>query len=432
MKKAVAALLVIAIVLYAVFYTQQDKLPIITGYAAKVACTNIFSAGRSTESVLNTDLDYSLLKYASLDVDETSAQVTASVLGLGPTTARWKQGFGCSIIDGKDDYNIRFPPGNTLSVTYPKKILSEQTDRKIQDLVDRYSDPIHKTRALLVLKGNNILGETYSPDVGASTPLLGWSMTKSIASAIIGTMVADSLLSLDQDHLFAEWADDDRKYITLNHLLTMTSGLAWEEDYTKAGDATEMLFKAEDAVATAIDQGLAHTPGKHWQYSSGTTNLLSHLIRQTINRDKTYWRVAKDRIFKKIYMSSAFIEPDESGTFIMSSFGYATARDWAKFGLLYLNDGVIDGRRILPIGWVDYSKQLVPPSGTKYGAHFWLNTDQATLPDAPADTYWASGYQGQYVLIVPSLDIIVVRLGLSDSWSANAFLKDLTAILNTT
>ncbi len=426
MKKAVLLLLVLAIVVLAVVLTQRDKLPIISGYAAKVACTNIFSADRSVESVASTDLNYSFLKYASLDVDQASAEVTASVMGLASTTARWKQGFGCSVIDGKDDYNIRFPLGNTLAVTYPKKVLTPRIETDIQELVEQYSDPTHKTRAIVVLKGSDILGEAYSPEVTASTPLLGWSMTKSIVNAIIGTMVADSLLSLDQDNLFEEWAHDDRKNITLNHLLTMTSGLAWEEDYTKAGDATEMLFMAEDAVATAIDQPLAHTPGKHWQYSSGTSNLLSALIRQTIDKDRTYWRVAKDRIFKKVHMTSAFIEPDERGTFIMSSFGYATARDWAKFGLLYLNDGVFDGKRILPQGWVDYTRQLTPASGTEYGAHFWLNADKATLADAPEDTYWASGYQGQYVLIIPSLDIVVVRIGLSDTWPANDFIRELS------
>lgn len=412
------------------YITQKDKLHIVTGYAAKCGCTNVFVADRSADEVESTDLNYSFLRFADLDVKHAKAQVTASVFGLSAATAQYKPGFGCVLLDGKDDYQYQFPLDQPLSVTYPKKVWNEAENAQVQSVVEQYSDGQYQTRALLVARSTDLLGESYADGITSKTPLLGWSMTKSIANALIGLMVKDSLLDLQQDHLFEEWANDGRSTITLDHLLRMTSGLQWAEEYDKVGDATNMLFKAEDAVATAIDQNIAAAPGEEWLYSSGTTNLLSSLLRQTIGNDRKYWRYAEDRLFNRIQMNSAIMETDEAGNFMMSSFGYATAKDWAKFGLLYLGDGVFDGKELLPKGWVDYSRRLTDASGHEYGAHFWLNHDQQVLPDVPSDAYWAKGYQGQYCMIIPSEDLVIVRLGLDGNWPANAFVKDLLQALS--
>lgn len=413
------------------YLTQGPMLQVATAYAAKCGCTNVYAADRNVTEIKQTDLNYSLLKYASLAVDTSTHSVTASLVGLSSSTAVWKEGFGCLLLDGSDDYHITYPsavlhtdkPSNAWSIERCAQSLA------IQRVVDRYMDEQWQSRAIIVARQSDILGEAYASGITQETPLLGWSLTKTIANALVGIMVQDSLLALDQDDLFVAWQDDDRATITLDQLMRMTSGLQWREQYSQVSPATDMLFKTENIFSLALQQKAQSDPGSGWTYSSGTSNLLSGLIRQTINNDSTYWQMPKERLFRPLGMSSAFIEPDESGHFILSSYGYATARDWARFGLLYLNDGVVDGIRILPQGWIAYSTSLTPSSASKYGAHLWVNHKQLSYPSAPADLFAAQGYQGQYVFVIPSLDLVVVRIGLSSSWPADDFLAAVCAVL---
>jgi hypothetical protein len=234
--------------------------------------------------------------------------------------------------------------------------------------------------------------------------------------------VKDGKLTIADRALLPKWRDAHRE-ITLDQLLRMTSGLAFKEDYgADDRDVRQMLFIEGDKSEFAAAKPLEHTPGTFWSYSSGTTNIIARVLRQTFADEQEYLRFPRERLFEPIGMHSAVLEPDAVGIFVGSSYLYATARDWARLGLLYLRDGVWQGERLLPEGWVAYS--LKPTEGAKdarYGAQIWLKLDEAAdskssdlgEPPLPEDTYYMLGHDGQIVAIVPSRDLVIVRLGLT-------------------
>ncbi len=296
-------------------------------------------------------------------------------------------------------------------------------NKGLQDAIDSYfidPDPEKaiNTRAVLVMQNGKVIAEKYATGYSSETPLLGWSMTKSVTNAMIGLLVQDGKLEVDKPAPITEWQNDDRKNITLDHLLRMSSGLAFVEDYASPSDATRMLFTKKDAGAYAIASKLSAKPGTVWSYSSGTTNILQELIRRQFPNHADYLAFPHLRLFQKLGMNSAILEPDASGTYVGSSFMYATARDWAKFGQLYAQDGVYNGERILPKGWAAYSSRLTPNSNGEYGAQFWLNKNDK---DFPQDAFMAEGFEGQNVTIIPSRGLVLVRLGMTYKGEFNDF-----------
>jgi CubicO group peptidase (beta-lactamase class C family) len=210
-----------------------------------------------------------------------------------------------------------------------------------------------------------------------------------------------------------EWENDERQTITTRNLLNMTSGLSWVEDYGDISPATIMLYERPNLAEMAINQPKAFSPDSIWYYSSGTSNILTEIIKRQINNDQEYWKFPYDELFHKISMFSAIMETDASGNFVGSSYIYATPRDWARFGLLYLEQGVWFGDTIISPEWVKFTSTPAPNSDGEYGAQFWLNATGKELPDAPRDIYFADGYQGQRVYIIPSKDLVIVRMGLT-------------------
>ena len=333
-----------------------------------------------------------------------------------------------------------------VSEAFSEEIGKQFSPGRLSSAIDKAfaeKDPAHpvRTRAIVVVYKGRIIAERYAPGISADTPLPGWSMAKSVTNALVGILVKEGRLSLDRPVQVPEWsgANDPRKKITLDQLLRMSSGLEFDE---RAGpfvsDVNRMLLRSRDASAYALAKQLRYDPGSRWQYSSGTTNIISRIIRNSFGgRTADYHAFPRKALFDKIGMTGAVMEVDASGTFVASSFMYATARDWASFGLLYLQDGVWDGERILPPGWVDYTRRpsSTAPSG-KYGAHFWTNgtpeMDDRLRPfrNLPADTYFASGYEGQNIVIVPSRDLVVVRLGMTRqriTWGMAAFIAEILA-----
>ena len=271
------------------------------------------------------------------------------------------------------------------------------------------------TLAVVVQHRGEVVAEAYADGVTADTTLISWSMAKSITHALVGMAQMDGLLDVQAPTGITQWQNDDRKHITLQHLLEMRSGLAWIEDYVEGNesDVIEMLFGAgkDDHAAYAINQQLSSTPGSEWYYSSGTTNIISRLLGDALgdkngSHDKTH-SFMQTRLFDAIGMVSATAQFDAVGTFVGSSYVYATARDFAKFGELYLRDGMCDGKRILPVGWVDHARAqtvIDDETGQGYGAHWW------TQPGEPGSLV-ASGYEGQQILVLPERDLVIVRLG---------------------
>ncbi len=278
------------------------------------------------------------------------------------------------------------------------------------------------------------MAERYRDGVDEHTTLPSWSMAKSILHAVVGILVGRGLLDPAAPAAFRPWTapDDARGAITLDDLLHMRSGLSWVEDYVDGETSTviEMLFGSGrgDMAAYAADRPLAAPVGSRFEYSSGTSNLISAVTARVVGRDPaTYEAFLRSALFEPLGMTSPIPKFDGAGTWIASSYCFATARDFARFGLLYLRDGVWDRARLLPPGWVDHARTPqadVLDEGWGYGAHWWL------LPERDDGLFFACGHQGQYLMVVPALDLVVVRSGLSEAAHRDAivaFLLDVIA-----
>ena len=301
----------------------------------------------------------------------------------------------------------------------------------LEPLLDRMFDPegdLTRAFAVVVIHRGRLVAERYAdviesfdapPDpIGPTTPLLSWSMAKSFLHALVGMLVADGRLDPEAPAAVPRWsgAEDPRRHITLRHLLEMRDGLDFLEDYVDGdrSDVINMLFGdgREDVAAFAEDRPLAAPPGERWNYSSGTSNVISGIVARLLGPGEPYGAFLQEALFDAIGMTSAHATFDAAGTFVASSFVYATARDFARFGLLYLRDGEWDGRRLLPAGWVDTARTLHaidPENGNGYGWHWWVRADD------PLGVFWANGYEGQSILCCPALDLVVVRLGKTEA-----------------
>jgi CubicO group peptidase (beta-lactamase class C family) len=270
------------------------------------------------------------------------------------------------------------------------------------------------TLAEVVIHGGEVVHEAYGPDTGADTTLISWSTGKSVTHALVGIAVREGLLDVDAPAPVPEWAGDERRAITVRHLLHMTSGLRFVEDYVddSISHCIDMLFGAgqADVAAYAAALPLDHPPDSVFNYSSGTTNIVSRIVGQAVGGGEAGMRAfMEEELFGPLGMTSADPRFDTAGTFVGSSFLYCTARDFARFGQLYLGDGLWEGRRILPDGWVDFARTPAPAPVDEefgYGAHWWL-WDRHGFPG----TFAAHGYEGQYVIVRPDRDLVVVRLG---------------------
>lgn len=299
----------------------------------------------------------------------------------------------------------------------------------LDPLLDEVMDPdggLARTRAVVVVHHGRLVAERYGDrtdawgeatgdPVDADTKLISWSMAKSMLHAVVGMLVEDGQLVLDEPPGIPGWGDDDpRSAITLEQMLTMRDGLDFVEDYDEEAGVShvvEMLFGpgGADVAEYVAGRPLAHAPGTTYNYSSGTTNLVSGVVRRVLGGGEAYRTFLERRLFGPVGMTTAEPRFDEAGTWIASSYVYATARDMARFGTLYLRDGMWDGQRILPDGWVDHARRarsVDPDDGRLYGAQWWVTGDDL-------GTFWANGYEGQSIMVCPRLDLIVVRLGKS-------------------
>jgi CubicO group peptidase (beta-lactamase class C family) len=429
---------VLGIVILSIAFVVVTFPPIMTGMAAKTMCSCVFVAGRTPESVVEKELQvFPGVSKADIQLTEDSS-VHATLLGK-TSVAIFRKGLGCTLLSEAEEKQIRdqkiilpvqpaldqdtipWPMGDLIVDSIPSGI---KNDILIKTLDDAFfeQDPTRplNTFAVVVVHDGKIIAERYAPGVFRNSKLMGWSMTKSITNSLIGILVKDGKLKTESPAPVSEWQDDERKNITLNNLLQASSGLDWSESYfVPTSTFHKMFIHSDDKAAFARGMRLDDKPGEHFRYSSGTTIILSGIIRETVG-DESYYKFPYEKLFYKIGMNQAIMEPDASGTFVGSSYCYASARDWARFGLLYLNDGVWNGERILPEGWVKYS--LTPTASAKmgeYGAQWWLNAgaqnhqENRKYPKIPADAYWADGFEEQYVMVIPSEKLVVVRLGVS-------------------
>lgn len=287
---------------------------------------------------------------------------------------------------------------------------------------------IGQTFALLVLVDGNAIVERYGSGASDSTTLISWSMAKSITHALVGLLKSDGRLDPEDLAPIPEWQSDDRRSITLQHLLNMTSGLLFNEDYVDASTShcIEMLFGSgqNDVAGYASALPLEHEPGSIFNYSSGSTNIVCRIAGDLVGDGEQGMRAyLSDRLFLPLGMTSAVPRFDAAGTFIGSSFVYATAREFAAFGELYRNDGVVGGARILPVGWVRHATTRTPAQETEdaYGAHWWLWPEYGG--------FGAHGYEGQRTIVVPNRRLTLVRLGKTPEADRPAMLGYLRRII---
>ena len=458
------ALLVVVLALL-LWLKPPALLRVGANYSAKIVCSNVFLAGRDPDEVLRVDVQapgISILKLMRVKVDRGIGVVRAGFFGVvGDGLAQYQRGRGCTVLpDGEIDVVAsserdalsRMGPQVAAQATGPTAAFSSaswpdgaavETKAAIDALL---KDPILAgpgARAIVVVDHGHIVGEYYAAGFAPATPLLGWSMTKTVMSGVIGMLIKDGRLSLAQAGFWT--GHDGREKIRLKDLLAMSSGLRWNEAYGAVSDVTSMLYLQPDMAAFARSPPLAHAPGEEWLYSSGTAVILSRIAQDALGQvaapTQDLSTFIKARLFSPLGITSATIEPDEHGTLVGSSYMYATARDWARYGLFLMQDGIWQGEELLPPGYVNMMATPVEASHGQYGmGQTWLWGSDAVTPgvnpDAafgiPPDTFWMSGHDGQSVCIIKSRQLVIVRLGLTPYAAGYTSQRLVQAVLEAT
>jgi CubicO group peptidase (beta-lactamase class C family) len=452
MKKTFKKLLWLLLAALLIFITWYawPRLPIITAFAAKGMCSSVFLADKDPDRVEAEDLSFFPINLAKCSINYPERSVTSTVLGLAKRKAVFREGLGAVLVLKKPEEELRaatfsfpdpgysqdtipWPLGDIVSGEMPDGVDHDRLEEVLAAAFDAPGEkPFKKTLGVAVIYENQLIGERYLEGYDAWTKFHGWSMTKSIAGALAGRLVMEDRMRLDESTGIPEWQGDDRRQINLEHILQMSSGLDWYENYFTISDATIMLMQSDDMFASVVKSELAHPPGTFWNYSSGDANLLSGLIRNAIGNENEYHGYAYTSLFHLIGMLNTIVETDASGLFVASSFSYGTVRDWARFGLLFLNEGVFEGDTVLSPEWVSFMRSEAPASNGQYAATFWLQepSPENALAEVPEDVFFADGFLGQRVYIIPSKKLVVVRMGYSlSNFSMNNFLKEIIATL---
>ncbi len=438
LRIAITLALLLAVLLLALWIKPPDILRVGANYSAKIICSNVFLAGRDPEEVLRSDVQapgIALLRLMRVSVDREHRVVRTGLLGfIGDGLAVARPGVGCAAVpDGDLDFATHasiaaprtptstigttpaaaaelWPDGNTVAT-------SHALDRILAD--DTLAGP--GMRALVVVQHGRIVAERYGAGFSAATPLLGWSMTKSVLAGLVGMLIKEGRLAPDQS---AGWpaSGDGRDKIRIADLLAMSSGLRFNEAYGVVSDVTRMLYLERDVAGFARAQPLLHPPGSVWSYSSGSANILSRIVQDAAGGLAAAYPAEK--LFKPLGMTSATMETDEYGTLVGSSYMYATARDWARYGQFLVQDGIWRGQEMLPRGYVAMMATPAAASGGEYGQGLvWLWGGDAIEPGKnpdtaygiPADTFWLEGHDGQSMAVIRSRELVIVRLGLTPS-----------------
>lgn len=423
----------------------SDLPKVATGFVASVLCSETFVSGQPPDRIFAQTVaampGAGLVSWAlDYKVDRERREVAVTLFGVGRSHAIYRDGLGCYLDHGGPVVEASVSStdagqGRTLLPEIAGRSIVAPGNSDLAAALDRAfaepdQPPSRHTRAVVVVKDGRVIAERYAEGYGIATPLLGFSMTKSVMSALTGILVRKGVLKPDQPAPVAAWQSpgDPRGAITIDHLLRHTAGLAIGSSLQASlASALEpvnrMKYVEPDMAAFAESFKLETTPGTAWNYNDGNVIILGHILRDTAGgRPADLLRFARQELFGPLGMRHVTLEFDAAGNPEGSSQMLASARDWARFGLLYLNDGVVGGRRILPEGWVSYSATPTPQGWVGYGAGFWTNQGDSRGATnriehgMPRDAFFAKGTIGQYVVIVPSARLVIVRLGRSPNW----------------
>ncbi|MEP6342846.1 MAG: serine hydrolase [Maricaulaceae bacterium] len=423
---------------------SRQELSLVAGYKSMFTCSATFNGGKAQADILVDELKHIYSAYEPLlddvgeaDIDRKKKTVSVSFAAdMPPRISAWREHLGCTALpQGADESFIKklprialsgdaaearakpWPIGDALPDT--GELLS-QPSAALDPVVDAAfgGEYMGRTSAVVIVKDGQLIAEHYKHGHTKYTPQRTWSVAKSIAASVIGVAVKDKLIKLDEKTGLAAWSrrGDPRQSITLENLLHMNSGL-----HTPiAGNRTDQIYLGGGLVSHhATRNPLEAPPGKRWNYSNNDTMLAMRTLREHMGHDKRYWEYPFKKLLHKIGMHHTYLEMDWNGDYVMSSQVWTTGRDLARLGLLYLNDGEWDGKKILPENWSDYVSTLATDQpngyennpeapGRAYGAQFWLYKNYEGVPN---DTYAALGNRGQFVIIVPSRNIVIVRRG---------------------
>lgn len=413
--------LIAALVAGGWLYVSQSTLgriylPSGTGLTAKQTCSLTFVSGLEPDyahELYISPLLGGAEALISVDIDQDNQRVTSSVLGgLFKQTAVYRDGIGCTLVHDFDafDASLSLPVVNGPD---PMRLDTGWRDANFDvnalnaALDEVFTEDGRNTLAALVIHDGHLVAERYAEGVDETTPLHGWSMTKSTAATFAGVLVQRGLIDISAPGQVPALADADRPEITIDDLLRMSAGLDGFEINDGTDPNSEMLFTQTDMATYAANRNVLHAPGEHWDYQSGNT-VLAGSAMETVMGDNVVAEIQtlRDWLFTPLGMNHAVFEPDQSGTLQWSSYMYASARDWARMGELYLNNGRIGDEQIIPPNWLTYVGTPTPTSGDQYGSGFWLN-----IPGLPSDTVVMRGFQQQWSFVIPSEDLIVLRMG---------------------
>jgi CubicO group peptidase (beta-lactamase class C family) len=431
---------------------DADEPLIAAGYRALFTCSAHFFAGRPLSDILKVELvDTRKHRFPDPVIDEARQLVTAEDADGNTRIAAFRDSMGCTVL----------PPHQSAAdiprlpyVAYAELPTGDEQPFPAGDRVDLDERGTHPdftrlrpalerafdggtygegtvTISAIVLSGDRIVAERYRPGFGIHTGYRTWSTAKSISAAVLGIAAHQGLLDLNDPAAVPEWQypGDARAAITYKHLLWMSSGLEGGGNNTYA-----VYFGGQDAVSAVTTTALEADPGSRWKYANNDTLLYLRALRHVLGDDLRYLRFPYDELLHRIGMYHTRMEVDHRGNFIGSSQVYTTSRDLARFGLLLAKDGVWNGERLLPEGWVAFSATPAPARPPVdgewgYGAQFWL-LDR--MPGVPDGTFTTAGNKGQYVTVVPGHDLVIVRTGVDPegkSFAQDQWVAEIVSLL---
>ncbi|MGY5355354.1 serine hydrolase domain-containing protein [Wenyingzhuangia sp. IMCC45467] len=418
-------------------FLNAPKLKLISGFTAKNLASSYYLAKRSVDITNKTDNHSPLTRLATSNINEKDNAAISTVFGFAKEKAVYRHGIGAVLVN-KDtvltnDYlrpkrdfttiNQPYPYGNLLATDTLFNNIDYKVLNNVIDSCFTKNDQqnIKNTRAVLVLYKGKIIAEKYADGFDEHSLLQGWSITKSLLATCFGVLEKENNFDIYKPiTAFPEWLKDSRKNITTNHLLRMESGLEWEENYSTICDATRMLFEDSDLTKRPLSKKQSKPVETEFNYSSGSSNILSALLRKQFKTHQEYLDFPYRKFIDKIGMHSMLIETDIMGNYVASSYSWANTRDWAKLGQFMLNNGLWNKEQIVNKSWVDYIRTPNKTSKGEYGGQWWLNEGNY-MPNVPKDCFYADGFQGQRIFIVPSKDLVVVRFGVTDLKRVNFY-----------
>jgi CubicO group peptidase (beta-lactamase class C family) len=429
---------------------------IAAGYRALFTCSAHFFAGRPLDDIKKVELvDVEGFGYPDPVIDVRRRLVTATdASGNIVRIAAFRDGMGCTLLPPHWDLkdvprlpNVAYAPTpDVSSLLFPAGDLDALPDDgldkrfpALRRVLERAFDGSTYgnesgvvTIAVVIVKDGKLIAERYRPGFGVHSGYRTWSTAKSISATLIGIASGEGIMNIDDAASIPEWVypGDPRRVITYKHLLWMSSGL-----FSGGSNTDAIYFGGQDVISAATTTPLEVEPGTRWKYANNDTLLLMRALRDRLDNDLDYLRFPYDKLLHPLGMYHTRMETDHLGNFIGSSQTYTTARDLARFGMLLADDGLWNGKRLLPKGWVGFSATPAPmrqPQSGQwgYGAQFWL-LDQ--MPGVPKGTFTTAGNKGQYVTVVPGHDLVIVRTGVDPNgkrFAQHGFVADVVRALS--